>query len=498
LIEVYSAVIGGAPLAAMAVAAVSHAARDPAIVRVLGWTIPPGRQFALAVGLVLVAFALGSARGPVIAEPFRLGLALDGPAPWSASLARPLIRNWLGFAGVLVAGIGMLGALALAAGVADSSAVVYWALAWVAAVPAALVAWLAGQRWPAAGRAAGLLALVAAGLIALAPAGVGGGLALGAFLGGAAGGPMTLILVMAVTALLGWLVVPVWLTRLDSSLVLLQAERWSAASLAIRSGYFSDAGLAYTACPARSPRRSAGRGRRWWSRAIWLDLLGVARTPVRLAGSLMTLALAGVLLHRVLAAVALGASGPGWIALAAATGVLASAGVRGLSDGLRHVAEDASSPSNYGVGVGRLLGAHAVLPSALSFTSLAAGDGLNRLAVLAAPDGPLAVSAAAGAGTAPLAVLAAIWLATGVAMAALNTLERVKGEQPEALYVPAYTPMGDPTPVLRAVWQVWPQLAAAGWGLLAAWAGTGVAGLAFILASAVALAAACLRQVARQ
>jgi hypothetical protein len=86
-------------------------------------------------------------------------------------------------------------------------------------------------------------------------------------------------------------------------------------------------------------------------------------------------------------------------------------------------------------------------------------------------------------------------------MVCLNTLDRIGGATPGALDVPMYSPMGDPAPVLRAAWQVRPQLAAAVWGAML----TGTAGLippavwlALVAAAATAQACACLRSLARQ
>jgi hypothetical protein len=167
------------------------------------------------------------------------------------------------------------------------------------------------------------------------------------------------------------------------------------------------------------------------------------------------------------------ASGLGPATLAAVACVLAAAGIRGLSDGLFHVTEDASSPSSYGVAGWRLLGVHAVMPLAGTASALAIGGAL-------------------GAGTGVR--LLPVWLATAAALAALNVMERAKGPMPDALYVPMSSPMGDPAPIFRAAWQVWPELASAAWGILIVLVSGSLPpamGTVAVVGAATALAAGC-------
>jgi hypothetical protein len=487
----YSAVVGCAPLVAMAAAGVAAAVREPPVARALALIALPSHQLALALLLILAALALGAGRGPVLADPFRLGLALAGPAPWQASLRRPLARNWTGLGAAGAAAGCLTGAMMALAGVADWAAGAAWALGWSGYCLAALAAWLVGQRWPALGRLAGLSLLAV--LLAWstwfawpAPApgppaigGTGSGWGLGAVLGAG---------LAAAGAAACWAAARL-VDGLDPAVSRLQAERWADAGRAARSGRLSEAGVVYQARATRPARRPAGLGRRWWSRTIWLDCLGALRAPVHLATSTLALMLAGAWLSRALATAWAGSGGLGLAAAGGLAGGLAGAGVRGLAAGVRQAAEDAVAPSAYGVGTGRLLAARAVFPVALGGAGLGLGDLLNRLA------GP------AGQILPPVAVWALTWLATAVVMVCLNTLEQIGGSTPGALDLPMYSPMGDPAPVLRAAWQVRAQLAAALWGALLA----GTAGLVapelwlvLVAGAAIAQACACLRSLARQ
>ncbi|MDR2347369.1 MAG: hypothetical protein LBD90_01860, partial [Bifidobacteriaceae bacterium] len=424
---VYSAVVGCAPLVAMAAAGMAAAVREPPVARALALIALPSHQLVLALLLILAALALGAGRGPVLADPFRLGLALAGPAPWRASLRRPLARNWTGL-GVILAAAGCLaGAMMALAGVADWAAGAAWALRWSGYSLAALAAWLVGQRWPNLGRMAGLsllavllgwstwfgwlapaalgppdpaAALAATGAVATGGAGSGWGLVAGAGVGAGAGAGAGLGAGLSVSVGLGvglvaagaaacWAALRL-VDGLDPAVLRLQAERWADAGRAARSGRWSEAGMAYEARATRPGRRPAGLGRRWWSRTIWLDCLGTLRAPAHLVTSMLALMLAGAWLSRALAAAWAVGGGLGLAAAGGLAGLLAGAGARGLAAGVRHVAEDAVAPSAYGVGMSRLLAAQAVFPVALGGAGLGLGDLLTRGA------GPAGLAGGAG------------------------------------------------------------------------------------------------------
>jgi hypothetical protein len=453
---------------AMAVAGVNEALHDPQVQGALGWLVPTSHQLAAMAGMVAAALALGAVRGPVMAEPFRLVLALEGPARWSASLRRPLIRNWFGAGVAAVAAISTVGVMMTVAGVATWAQVAVWAPGWFGAAAAALAAWLAGQRWPVAGRLAGSLLLALT--LALSSSSAlgwaervrwpGGGWPGGGWPGGGLNGPMIVAMAVALVIGLGSAIAaagPWLMNRLDPSLMRAQAGRWSDATMAARAGYASEAALAYEAWPTRRAASLGERGRRWWSRVIWLDLAGLRRTPGRLGAAILATALGGLWLS--LAAKAALVDGPAliWAGVGALACVVCAAGVRGLGSGLRHVVEDAMSPSSYGMTASQLAAAHAVVPVTGSAVGLAVGGCLGGVFV-GAPTGAVLVG------------ISVVWLATALVLVCLNTLDRVDRGAPAALYGPMASPMGDPAPILRVAWQVWPQLAAAGWGGLDVWA----------------------------
>jgi hypothetical protein len=268
---------------------------------------------------------------------------------------------------------------------------------------------------------------------------------------------------------------PGLLGRLNAAVVRLQAERWSAANLAIRTGYVSQAGLAYEAWPERRVRQITSLGRRWWSRAVWLDVMGVMRTPARMVSAIAMTVLAGIWLTRVVIPGGLG--GFAGVALAALMSILAAGGIGSLADGLRHVAEDASAPSSYGVSTTRLFAAHAVVPLVGGLVALALGGllggpiGAAVAVVMGAvnaggvPEAAEVGGVAGAAGAQAWMAAVIIWLATVVVLMCLDTINRVRLGAPGLLYTPMSTPMGDPAPILRAAWQIWPQLAAAAWGM---------------------------------
>jgi hypothetical protein len=202
-------------------------------------------------------------------------------------------------------------------------------------------------------------------------------------------------------------------------------------------------------------------------------LLGARRTPIRLVVALLTLMLAGIWLARAIAGEFSGAEVVGGVAC-----LLAGTALKGLADGLHQVVDDANSPSTYGVTVAWLLLVHAVVPLIGGVVSLAIGGiaGLvgweSSLAALGDWAGGIVpgsgVDADAGLVLGGI-TLVAFLLVTAVVLAALAVAERAKGASPATLAVPAYTPMGDPAPVMRAAWQIWPQLTACGWGALVVW-----------------------------
>lgn len=425
-----------------------------------GW-----RPVAGAAGAVLVALAgLGPMRGPVAPSGFWVTLLAAGPIPARLALARHLSAA-LGLVAVLLSSLGALAGIASGGG---AGPILIAADAGAAFAVISACAWLAGQllgprSWLLA---AALAALVATSLAlgwTLTPWGLAGLAVLG---NGAA------LVVLWALALACLAAVPALLSRLRPEALLQQADAWERVGTSAGLGDISTALGALRSAPSQLRGVRAVRAlapfRLFWVR----DLVGAARTPVRLAVGAIALAVLGAL-------GAVGSLG----AVGAAAGPLSAAGhlpaatagavlgggvylaLSTLTDGFRHAAVASGAPALYGVSTARLFALHAGLPVSLGVLLVAVGAGL--------------VSAAAVPGVA---------LATLVAVSA-RAFGALKGPMPVLLATtPISSPAGDPGIIFQLLWRADALLfaTAAGAGLMV------LAGASLPWAAGLAIAATLL------
>lgn len=396
-----------------------------------GW-----RPGAGAAGAVLVALAgLGAMRGPVAPSGFWVTLLAAGPIPARLALARHFSAA-LGLVAVLLSSLGALAGIARGGG---SGPILLAAAAGAAFAVISACAWLAGQllgprSWVLA---AALAALVATSLAlgwTLTPWGLTGLAVLG---NGAVLGDGAALVVLWALALACLAAVPALLSRLRPEALLQQADAWERVGTSAGLGDISTALGALRSAPSQLRGVRAVRAlapfRLFWVR----DLVGAARTPVRLAVGAIALAVLGALgAFGSLGAVG-AAAGPlsaaGHLPAATAGAVLGGGvylALSTLTDGFRHAAVASGAPALYGVSTARLFALHAGLPVSLGVLLVAVGAGL--------------VSAAAVPGVA---------LATLVAVSA-RAFGALKGPMPVLLATtPISSPAGDPGIIFQLLWR---------------------------------------------
>lgn len=376
--------------------------------------------------LVWVALAVGTVRGPVLASPLRIHVLAGGPRPRRSSLRGLLVTRLL----VLVVAAAALGAVPGAALLHLGSAGAIATLATGALTCAGLggvvaVVWLAGQALSRRGlRRAANLVPACAGVVALLL------LAGRALLPGGWTVPAALLLLLGVLVT-GLGLVPRLLDRLRGPVLLDQALRWQGATTAGGAGDLAGAAATYRALPVRPGRwRAVGPGGRLVLTFLRRDLVGSARTPVRLLVGASVLLLALVLG----VAVATLPSGPSWAGVAVAF-ALVHLGLGVFSDGFRHAVEAHAAPGLYGIADHHLVGLHAGLPVLLVLV-LGAVAGLVCLPLV---------------GAQPVGVLLVV--AGGLFCVAVRAFDAARGPMPLVLLTPMPTAAGDMSGLMVAAWQ---------------------------------------------
>ncbi|WP_416446324.1 hypothetical protein AB3K78_03810 [Leucobacter sp. HNU] len=376
---------------------------------------------------VLAACALlGAQRGPASASLPEIDLVLSGPGSRVRLLAPTVLRAF-GVAAVL----GALGGGVF--GIATSPPAA-WALA--IAVGAGLglcaaAAVLAGQLGRGVRAALGTALVLLGAVVALLP---------GSWL-------PALGMAAAVIGVAGAALAPGFASRIPLRTLRDQAARWEDVSMFALSGDPAIA-AARLGAPVRVGRRWRWRVPRRAVPAILLrDLRGALRAPARSLLAVAALTGVGAVL-----AVATGRSGSPLGALpdapaAALVGAVAGAGLYAalgpLCRGLGAAAEGIGGPGLLPLSPGRLLAAHAILPSALAILLPVLGTMIAGAAGgSGAAGGTVGASGAGGAaGIAGPILLAVIGLA---AMAQqLRVLAVLKGPLPQRLLAPIPTPAGD-------------------------------------------------------
>ncbi|WP_291757600.1 hypothetical protein [Cellulomonas sp. 73-145] len=400
--------------------------------RVLAALVGPSSvpTVGMVLGLLMAALMwLGVLYGPVTLEPAFVRLLADTDLPRHRTLSRPFAIKAAAVVGVALMAAALFGGVLVNGGFASlAGAARFTALCAMFAVMAA-VAWLAGQA--TSQRVAGLAGALttALALLGLALPGFGRWLPWGwvaAAWPPIAGPPATTDLALGVVAALAVVATRPLLDRLRSSRLTDDATRWRAATTAALSGDVAHALGSLRARPSVGRRWSAVRGGP--SIAVFLvrDMVGAARTPVRLLVGIVTLVAAVITL-------ALASSLPaGWVlASVGATGAYLAVGV--LADGFRHATDAAVAPALYGYGTPALFSRHGVAPLAGAAVAAALG----------------AVSASAlGIGMRLLPVCVVLIL---VVLA--RAYDSAKGPLPVVLLTPMPSPIGDLSSVNVSLWE---------------------------------------------
>ncbi|MGQ4532175.1 hypothetical protein ACUIAC_02710 [Dermabacteraceae bacterium P13138] len=306
------------------------------------------------------AFLLGGTRGPVMRSPFLTFLYADSPLPRRRTQLVPFAASALSliFAAALLAS-----PFAWALG---NYLICLYAVA-CATVLSAL--WLAGQA--SMPRRARLAVLAACALIAL----------LG-YLDAIGAAALAGIALPALAAM------PSLLDRLRASVLLAQASRWDAASMAAATGDLSAAAGRFRPVPVtgRGLPAVANLPLPLGARLVLRDAVASLRTPLRLLAALGAVALASRLLPKHLSLTVgpegiLGLIWPLAPVVASACLLLIAAGA--FCDPLRAVVEGLGVPKLYGPGPLALFAWHLVWPLLLIFGCALAAGGV-RPALLAA------------------------------------------------------------------------------------------------------------------
>ncbi len=237
-----------------------------------------------------------------------------------------------------------------------------------------------------------------------------------------AGTDLTLVLlaVVAVAAgrpLLDWL---------RSARLAEDAARWRAAGTAALSGDVAHALGGLRARPSVGRRWRAVRSGPAAVVFLVRDLVGAARTPVRLAVGIVALVGAVVLL-------AVATSLPtGWLLAALGAG-LAYLALGVLTDGFRHATDAAVAPPLYAYSTLALFTRHGLAPLAVAVAALVAGIG--GAAVL-------------GVGVRPLPVCVVL-----LVVLLVRAYDSAKGPLPVLLLTPIPSPIGDLSSLNVSLWQ---------------------------------------------
>lgn len=384
----------------------------------------------VVLGLTLAGLAwLGVLYGPVSLEPAFVRLLADTDLPRHATLARPFATKAAIAVGALLAVAVLFGGVLLGAGVATLAGAARLAVLCAAFGAIGAVTWLAGQA--ASPRASGVVGAVIAVLAALGLAfpGLGAVLPWGwvAATWPPAAAPFALtdvlLVLLAAAAIAG---ARPLLDLLRSSRLADDAARWRAAGTAALSGDVAHALGGLRARPSAGRRWHAVRGGPAAAMFLARDLVGAARTPVRLAVGILALAGSVVLL-------AVATSLPaGWVLAAVGAG-LAYLALGVLTDGFRHATDAAVAPPLYGYSTLALFARHGLAPLAVAVAASVAGIG--GAAVL-------------GVGVRPLPVCVVL-----LVVVLVRAYDSAKGPLPVLLLTPIPSPIGDLSSLNVSLWQ---------------------------------------------
>ncbi|WP_413600260.1 hypothetical protein [Curtobacterium sp. Curtsp57] len=381
----------------------------------------------VVLGIWAAALLIGRSRGPAVAPPF-LVHALTGSDLRRRTVFRSRVLTAVSVAVVIGGGIAVFIGLALGSlGLVSAPAVLDFALRGALVGVVAVVCWLIGESFP---RVAGALAVVL--LLLAVAAQVVSAEPFGRWAWVSSAGPVVAAdVVLLVLAVAGLVAVPWLLDRIDDATLTAQAANWDVAIAHAVSLDFTSVAESYQALPTVGRRiEGVRRSARLWVVFVVRDLVGAVRTPARLATGVVTVAGAGAFL--VLAAVA----PAGGFLLGALAAVLLYTGVGAFSRGLHHAAQVTTDLPLYGVGDGRLLLVHSIVPTGATLL-LTGGTAIVLGAVVA-----------------PASVPVLVWggIALPIVVVAAHLSNALRGPAPLFLMTPAPSAVGDPMPVIRVLW----------------------------------------------
>ncbi|MGP7961459.1 hypothetical protein ACTVCO_11720 [Sanguibacter sp. A247] len=441
-------ILGGPGLRAAWLAATGARGRD----LLAGPELP-----ALCAGVTGLAWAaalvMGQERGPALRPPFLAATLAASSISRLRAFGGPIARAT---AFLVLAGAGAVllpGAALVAQGLATGGDVVGLVGAGALAGLVTAGAWLAGQvlRPGIAGAAAlvvGAGAVVSASGSAWAslPWGIVGAAWPGVATSATSATPVTtasltggVVLGLAATV---WLVAgPGWL---GAQRIVGQAVRGQRAQTLVTAMDLAAFGELYRAVPRTGRRWRAVGAAPGPGAVVVADVVGSARTPVRLLAGLMTLVAAGAVSGVAMpglvgsGAALTGSALPVGVVLVAA---LAYAGASVLCDGVRHAAASRGGLAQHGYPDAIMLALHTLWPLVGGCGAALLGWSLvNRDAL---PAGPLVAEAR---------VALSIVLAVVVGAIGVRVADALKGPMPVELLVPLVTPAGDVSAIGRLMW----------------------------------------------
>lgn len=412
--------VGRAVALALAAPAAVAALTAPGSVDVVG----------VVLGLALATLTLaGTLHGPVSLEPAFVRLLAETDLPRRRGLVRPFATKAAAVVTAALLGAGAFGGVLVSAGVVSLGGAARFVGLCAALGVVGAVAWLVGQA--ASPRVAGCIGAVIAALTVL------GHLvpavrvvlpwtwAAAAWPGVAPPFVLTDVLLVGLAAA-SVAAVPHLLDLLRGSRLAEDAARWHSVRTSALSGDVAHALGTLRARPAVGRRWRAVRGGRPALVFLVRDLVGAARTPVRLTVGFVVLLGSAVL-------VALAASVPsGWVLGGVGAG-LAYLALGVLSDGFRHATDAAVAPPLYGYGTRTLFALHGIAPVVGAVAASAIGIG---------------TAVGLGIDVRPEPVVAALLL--GVLVRAYDS---AKGPLPVVLLTSVPSPFGDLSSLVVSVWE---------------------------------------------
>lgn len=391
------------------------------------------RVVHLVSGVFLAAAAaLGLHRGPAHLPPVLVVILAGNDLPRSRTLRRPFVGAALGVIVLVTVAGALVGTVLTLGGEAEVLAAVSLVGASAALGAIGATMWLAGQRagnrhgWllPASLLVATLITLPLPTLAAVTPWGW-----MAQTWPPTASGPPWALLPLVLVALVCLDRAAGLLDRVPGAVLLDQARRWEIVSVAAFTGDLSSALATFRSRPVLGRGWRAVPGVVAPLQYLVRDLVGAARTPVRMLTGLSFLTLGGLLTSLAGAGTPL----PPWV-LAGLGAATSFAALGTLTDGFRHAGATRWAPTLFGHLTGRLYLLHTAFPVLATVGCTLAGGVVARLIGWGAAD-----------------LLAA--LLPGVLVVAVRAFDSVKGPLPLTLLTPVPSPVGDMSGVVVMAWQ---------------------------------------------